>query len=172
MKQWDSARIATLSSDEIKNLRKNAETRKENHVVTLCDEELKARKRSKIMQPRSDEPVCGFHFVCENERGVTRNLDGTIWSGTWVVDKRHAEHGVEISAYVALHKSRSEKSYLQGLIKGWRSAPREKQYGEEEAQTHWGIDFLIEPTGTSYDWVGDGTGEKGYARRQADGSCG
>ena len=35
------------------------------------------------------------------------NEDGTIWTGTWVVDQKHAEIGSQIAAYVALHTAKS-----------------------------------------------------------------
>ena len=34
--------------------------------------------------------VIGFHFVCPGEKGVTPNGDGTVWTGTWVVDREAA----------------------------------------------------------------------------------
>jgi hypothetical protein len=35
--------------------------------------------------------VTGFHFVCDADKGVTLNPDGTFWSGIWVVAEVHAE---------------------------------------------------------------------------------
>jgi len=108
--------------------------------------------------------VVGFHFVCPDERGVTRNPDGTIWTGTWVVDSNHAERGSKNGAYVALHTSKSQRSYLQGTIKDWRKAPRDPEYADgRRVKIESGIDFLFEPTSEAYEWQGDGAGEKGYA---------
>ena len=106
---------------------------------------------------RGGSVVIGFHFVCGNEKGVTRNSDGTAWMRTWAVAERHAEWALKISSYVALHSSRSQLSYLQGVITGFRLA---KRVG---AKTENGIDFLVKLTDEPLTWVGDGPGEKGYA---------
>ena len=108
-------------------------------------------------------PVIGFHFVCENDRGVKVNPDGTFLTGTWVVDKRHAERAMKLKGYVALHSTRASPSYRQGTIKAWRLVDREKQYGDQPARIASGIEFIVQPTAEPYVWVGDGTGEKGYA---------
>jgi hypothetical protein len=165
--EWDKERVSKLDKKQLENLRENAAKRNNEPIVLLCDEEIAARsvpKRPTRVSADNNEPVLGFHFVCDGEKGITRNSDGTIWSGTWVVDKRHAEHGAKIGSYVALHRTKAEPSYLQGRLKGWREAVREKRYGDEDAKTAFGVDFLIELTQHSYEWVGDGTGEKGYAR--------
>ena len=94
---------------------------------------------------------------------MSENSDGTFWSGTWVVDKQHADRGMSIGAYVALHKTKSEPSYRQGTIKAWREVERERQYGEQPVKIEVGIDFLLQPTHEPYAWIGSGTGEKGYA---------
>jgi hypothetical protein len=126
-----------------------------------------ARRREparKVWGVARSSPVVGFHFVCPQETGVTHNSDSTVWTGTWVVDARHAERGARIGAYVALHTTKSEPSYLQGTIKDWRRSPRERQYADgQPAKTPFGIDFLLELTASPYDWQGDGSGEKGYA---------
>src|SRR5262249_5377337 len=114
-------------------------------------------------ESHAGKAVVGLHFVCQRGRGVTANGDGTLWTGTWVVSKEHAAHGAKIGAYVALHESKSEPSYLQGKIKDSRNAKREREYAEgRPARTENGIDFLLEPTTQSYTWSGDGAGEKGY----------
>ncbi len=66
-------------------------------------------------------------------------------------------------AYVALHTSKSESSYLQGALKDWRQAKRNTEYADgRPVRIPFGIDLLFEPTGQPYQWGGDGTGEKGY----------
>ena len=166
---WDAEKISKLSTDALTNLCANATRLGEASVVDLCQVEIAKRtpaKKSREVKTasRSSEPVKGFHFVCDNERGVTRNQDGTFWSGTWVVSEKNAENALKSGAYVALHRSRAEPSYLQGTVTGWRKSPRERRYGDQEAQTRFGIDFLLQPTVQAYEWVGDATGEKGYAR--------
>lgn len=101
--------------------------------------------------------------MCANSRGVTRNTDGTVWSGTWVVGESHLELSTKVGAYLALHESKAQRSYLQGRILTWRKSEREARYSEEtEARTAYGIDFLIEETTEPYEWRGGGSGEKGY----------
>jgi hypothetical protein len=57
---------------------------------------------------------------------------------------RHAEHGKSAGAYVALHESQSELSYLQGIIKDWVLKPRQPLHPGEEIKTEEGIEFLLE----------------------------
>src|SRR4051794_8589632 len=66
--------------------------------------EKKPLRKRKPRQPAPTQGrvVVGFHFVCDRERGVTLNPDGTFWTGTWVVDQVHARKGAKVNAYVAL----------------------------------------------------------------------
>jgi hypothetical protein len=164
---WTAERIAEKSLDEVKNLRENAERLGQADIVALCDADLARRKPTKPPKPSKRQPndrvVHGFHFVCPDETGVVLNVDGTRWSGTWVVDQRRVEQAVKIGAYVALHRDKSQPSYLQGVVRGWRVSERELSYAKgAKAKTPRGIDFLIEPTDRPLPWCGDGTGEKGY----------
>lgn len=171
MNEWTAERIAALAIDKVKSLRDNAKRLGSNGVVELCDLDLTQRAESRRSRRLVSTPtksksafVIGFHFVCPDEKGVTRNPEGTIWTGTWVVDAKHAQHGSKIDAYVALHSAKSEPSYLQGTIKDWRRATRESECAEgREVKIDSGIDFLFEPTDETYEWRGDGAGEKGYA---------
>jgi hypothetical protein len=172
MVDWTKERIGSLTTDKVKILRANAVRRSDNAVATLCDEVIASRapRRERSAEPKSVPPshvgeiVGGFHFVCPQEKGVTRNSDGTVWTGTWVVDPQHAERGSKNGAYVALHSTKSELSYLQGTIKDWRKTRREREYAEDRpTRTEFGIDFLLQLTNTPYEWRGDGSGEKGYA---------
>jgi hypothetical protein len=170
MAQWTKDRIADLSSDQIKSLRENAAKYGRPEIVDLCDEEL-LRQRPPRLRKGSDGPnedhrghyVSEFHFVCPTELGISRNPDGTIWTGTWVVAKEHAEKAVKYRALVSLHLSKAELSYLQGTIKDWRRSPRQPRYsGDQRTQITEGIDFLVEPSDTPTPWKGDAAGEKGY----------
>jgi hypothetical protein len=172
MVDWPPERIAELATDAIKALRKNAIRLGQNSVLTSCDAELLRRAPTREKAPRfakvpaesrRGQVVIGFHFVCPQEKGVTRNSDGTFWTGTWVVDKVHAERAPKIGAYVALHTSKSESSYLQGTVKDWRKSERDREYAEgRPVNIEFGIDFLGEMTNEPYSWKGDGSGEKGY----------
>lgn len=96
------------------------------------------------------------------EQGVTHDGDGTFWSGSWVIAKEHAEAGILLKTYVALHEKQSEPSYLQGIIKHWRPSARERIYGDKERQSDWGIEFQLEPIAKPFPWRGDGIFEKSY----------
>jgi hypothetical protein len=170
MTDWTAERIGGLPTEGVKSLRDNAIQRGASHVVELCNAELTKRsaanKKSTRVDPQESKhgkTVLGFHFVCPREKGVTTNTDGTFWTGTWVVDKNHAEQGLKHGAYVALHAAKSDPSYLQGIIRGWRRTKREHEYAEgRPVKIEYGVDFLLEPTNESYRWSGDGSGEKGY----------
>lgn len=171
MKQWTPERIADISADSVKNLRANAAKQGATWLVVLCDADLArrapvrvTRRSTQAIKRSQDDVVLGFHFVCINEQGVTRNSDGTAWTGTWVVDRTHARRASSIGSYVALHSEKCEPSYLQGVIKDFRRRQRERSYAQgQRAQTEYGIDFLFELTDKPYEWAGDGAGEKGYA---------
>jgi hypothetical protein len=172
MIKWTAERIADLPTEGVKNLRENARRLGEISVVTWCDAELSRRapsheKASRITkaaaESRHGQVVIGFHFVCPQGEGVTKNSQGTVWTGTWVVDKTHAERAAKIGAYVALHTTKSELSYLQGIVKDWRKEEREQEYADgRPVKTEFGVNFLLETTNEPYVWKGDGSGEKGY----------
>jgi hypothetical protein len=171
MIDWTTERIAALSKEALKNLRANAQAKGNEQVVHLCDTELSARTlRRKGARPhrtadesRRGQYVCGYHFVCPSEEGVTRNSDQTVWTGTWVVEKRKAEESSRYGAYVALHTSKNEPSYLQGNLKDSRVAKLNSEYADGRAvKIPMGVDLLFERSDEPYDWCGDGSGEKGY----------
>lgn len=175
--EWTAENIAGLTIDQVKALRQNAAKRSAQRTVDLCEAELARRRPLRTKRPNSHkqsyigETVHGFHFVCPTEKGITRNPDGTIWTGTWVVGKNHAERAVIIGGYVALHIAKSERSYLQGILKDWRVREREPTYSEGQlVKTKFGIDFLIELTDKPLEWQGDGSGEKGYFYGECTGS--
>jgi hypothetical protein len=170
VREWTLERIAALSVEQIRSLRENALRGRDAGVVALCDTVLaerapiRLRAAAKIAAGPSDgEVVLGFHFVCPREIGVRTNQDGTVWTGTWVVAEEHAKTGVEIGAYVALHVTKSEDSYLQGRIINWDKARREPRYADNQpARTEYGINFLLQLTPDTFQWHGEGSGEKGY----------
>jgi len=164
---WTAEKVSALSTDLVRTLRANAARLGSTAVIDLCDAELSKRQRpkssnSKIIRPDRTR-VIGFHFVCQQGQGVTNNGDGTAWSGTWVVDRQHAEYAVTLAAYVALHEAKSQPSYLQGEVLDWRSAKRQRKYAEgRSTRIETGVEFLMRLTDQPYSWRGDGSGEKGY----------
>lgn len=87
--EWTSESIVGPTVDQVKALRDNAVKRKAERTVDLCNADLARRsaRRTKpanaLHQTRKGEVVHGFHFVCPDEKGLTRNRDGTVWTGTW-----------------------------------------------------------------------------------------
>jgi hypothetical protein len=173
MVEWPAEKIAQLKTlEEVKSLRDNAAKRGNQTIVDLCEADLIRRKppRIRTLRPEgADESRAGhyvseFHFVCPNELGVTRNQDGSIRTGTWVVAAANAEAAQKYGSFVALHTTKAEPSYLQGVIKSWQKRPRESKYADGQlVKTEFGLDFLFEPSNNPLPWKGEGSGEKGYA---------
>jgi hypothetical protein len=169
MIDWSAERIATLSLDDLKRLRVNAIRQGNKSVIALCEAELtrrtpvRAPKVERSKMSRRGQYVGGYHFVCPREKGVTLNGDGTVWTGTWVVEESNAEKSLKYGAYVALHTAKSEASYLQGNIWGWRKAKRDREYADgRPVKIEFGVDFLLTLRDQPYPWNGEGAGEKGY----------
>ncbi|GIQ76633.1 hypothetical protein [Bradyrhizobium sp. RD5-C2] len=168
---WTQEEIAQRSTDQIKIIQENAAKQGRSDVVTLCANELEARKpaRAKAIKARPSskqrlrEYVSEFHFVCPKETDVTQNADGSTWTGTWVVAEEIVDAALTYGSIVALHTSKAELSYLQGEIRAWRRSPRQRRYADgQTVKTTSGIDFLLTPNDNPVPWHGDGAGEKGY----------
>jgi hypothetical protein len=155
--------VSKYSVDELKNLRANALRLGSPEVVSLCDSELQRRKPSKKSTHKATfgsaargRPVRGFHFVCPKELGVTSTGGGSFRTGIWAVAAAVAERAQAVGAYVAFYNSKSELSYLQGVMKGWHQLERKNKAIPN------GIEFIVDPTDTPLPWRGDGAGERGY----------
>lgn len=154
--------LAKLTIGQLKTLRENALTKGASEIVALCKAELTRRKPAKVPKPNrvgmqaDGRTVHGFHFICPRELDVTPTVDGKFSTGIWAVSEAHLAPALAAGAYVALHESKSELSYRQGLLKGWR---RDARPGRA---IPFGITFLVEPNNTPLAWRGDGAGEKGY----------
>jgi hypothetical protein len=165
---WTKEKLTEKTTPEIKRVRENAVRQGANDVESLCNEVLASRippkRPSQGSKQRTSIPVIGYHLVCRpEEKGVTRNNDGTVWSGTWVVAEKQAERSLKAGAYVALHASHAEPSYLHGIIKAYRRSKREDGYADgQEVKTPVGTDFLLEVTDQSVEWRGRGTVERSY----------
>jgi hypothetical protein len=86
-----------LQLQQVRHLLKNVTRLDNQQVVDWCAAEIARRSPKKPNTTRQRKPdaekgdeVTGFHFVCEDDAGVTINPDGTFWTGSWVVDVRHA----------------------------------------------------------------------------------
>jgi hypothetical protein len=160
---WTIERVSALATKEIETLRVNAERLNNLDLLKIINTELSAREPIKsVRKNRASSPVAGtyvagYHFVCDRARGVEHLQNGVFWSGSWVVSKENAELSKLYGAYLALHETKSETSYLQGEIINIREARRSMIDKE-----NFGIEFQVQATGKSYEWIGSGAGEKGY----------
>lgn len=92
--------------------------------------------------------VVGIHLVCRQGLNVEELGNGYFKSGHWKIAERRAE----TAQYLALHESKNQPSYKQGIIENWQ---RSKERPER-------ITFYVKATNEQKEWVGSGAGEKGY----------
>ena len=92
--------------------------------------------------------VLGIHLVCRQGLNVEDLDNGYFKSGHWKI----AESSAISAQYLALHESKNQPSYKQGIIEKWERS-------EERPDR---IIFYIKATDEPKEWVGGGTGEKGY----------
>ncbi|MBX3581896.1 MAG: hypothetical protein KF810_08380 [Rhizobiaceae bacterium] len=155
--------LADWERGKLELLRDNARRLGAEDVLQMCERELARRvpqtprKRQTGSEHAEGDVVTGYHFVCARGRGVTESTDGRFWSGSWVVAERNVRESLKYGAHLALHETKAEPSYRQGEIVDYRRSPRDMIDKDNE-----GIEFLVQETGQSYDWVGAGAGEKGY----------
>ena len=152
-KNWTYEEIAKMESLQIRNLLDNASQRNRPDIVELCERALESRIRA----GRTAMQVREFHFVCRDGEGVRDNGDGTFQSGDWVVSEVHCEPARRYGALLALHETKDEPSYRQGVIVGWEPIVK-SEYGDTQR-----VRFTVKSIDTPLEWVGGGSGEKGYA---------
>ena len=92
--------------------------------------------------------VLGIHLVCRNGVKIEELEDGRFKSGDWKVSEQVADTAL----YLALHEQKNLDSYKQGIIESW-----ERDDGDGGR-----IVFYVKELDRRLEWVGDGTGEKGY----------
>jgi hypothetical protein len=117
---WSAEGISALDSKQIATLMTNAAERGAFDVVSMCEAALESRVRS----GRRSMQVSEFHFVCADNRGVQELPTGRFRSGVWKVSDVHRERAVANGALLALHASKSQQSYRQGVIVGWEDGAR------------------------------------------------
>ncbi|MFL9499901.1 hypothetical protein ACJMQP_07540 [Rhodopseudomonas palustris] len=161
---WTAEKLAALDTVRLRTLRQNAIRLDAADLTELCDAALAARVPQRQAANRAYRQEVGdivteYHFVCRNDRGVTFNPDGSFWTASWVVAEGLLKRSMNFGAKLALHNSKLEPSYRQGLIKEYRLVD---DFAEGEVESR--IDFLVVPDTQSLDWVGAGRGEKGYKR--------
>lgn len=154
--EWSADKLAAKTSKEVQQVLENAARVGRNDLVEMCAMLLESR----LSAGRSSMTVAEFHFVCAADTGVSVKPDGMFTSGVWVVADVHRKPSLRDAAMVALHSSKIELSYRQGVIVGWEDVPR-SEFGDGM-----GVQFLIRPTSEALPWQGAGSGEKGYLWRE------
>jgi hypothetical protein len=156
--------LTKLSVSQLNTMRENARRKGRNDIVEQCTRELEFLA---AMDSAAGEYVVGIHLKCEQGTNVEDQPDGTFWTGNWVIDEAHAVLAPRVGAYLALHEQKTRPSYMQGKIIDWRRSNR-----EPPAKIQTGVAFLVKSTSQPYSWVGESTGEKGYAwfRKSEEGS--
>lgn len=162
---WTPEKLQERTRAEIEDLRARAVRLGAADLVSMCDGELERRPlraikplaKTSTAKKHEGRVVLGYHFVCSQGRGVSEEVEGKFWSGSWVVAEQNVIESIARGAYVALHESKAAASYRQGKILRYRKTPRDMIDKENE-----GIEFLVEETGHQLSWIGSGSGEKGY----------
>lgn len=160
---WSRESIAKLDKKQLEQLIENANRLKNADLAALCEAELSSRtarlpnRGATKSNNIEGDFVSGYHFVCGDYRGVIDNDDGTFWTGSWVVARENVDKSIKFGAYVALHQSKNEASYLQGSIIEYRL--RERDMIDKE---NVGIEFRCQKDLPPRMWNGGGGGEKGY----------
>jgi hypothetical protein len=170
--QWALEKLAAQDRKSVELILERASKHDAIDLVELCKCDLAQRTKKSVraasiaMPHRSaTDVVIGYHFVCERGRGVTEAGSGRFSSGSWVVAEANVPKSIQVGAYLALHESKKEKSYRQGRVVDFRRSPRDMVSQTDTGappQVDEGIEFLVEETGSAYDWFGSGSGEKGY----------
>jgi hypothetical protein len=156
---WTFEKLTSLSPQHLDVLRQNAQSRGETELAYQCLALQESRKKRPDQTAKKIlSPVVGFHFVCQDDYEVQLLQDGKFWSGVWAVDQTHCRPAKQLRGYVALHQSKRNVSYRQGLIVDWKLEARTK--GSKQI----GVSFLLSPFSQSLPWYGAGSGEKGYRR--------
>jgi len=162
--QWTLEKLQEKTRAEIEDLRARAIRFGALDLVTMCDQELEDRPtrakgslKGSTAKKSENQAVLEYHFVCSNGRGVSEEVKGRFWSGSWVVAEQNVIESIKRGAYLALHESKADASYRQGKIVGYRKSPRKIIDKQNE-----GIEFLVEETEEQLRWFGSSSGEKGY----------
>lgn len=156
MPAWTFENVKQLDTQRVQNLRTNALNLGNEEVAHLCDEVLLERN---VINRRPKRHIVELHYHCPNRLNLKEVEGGRFRSGNWVIAEQHCDPAIQHGAILALHTSRSAKSFFQGKVVAWETAPPEK--GPNDLELHRAI-FVVEPTSDPLEWVGDATGERGY----------
>lgn len=166
--------LKTFDKKKVETIRENALRLGADSLVEMCDLDLAERKpaissrsatgRAPVRSTarltgatsspsRTDMVVSGYHFVCDKDFGVIDLGDGRFWTGSWVVTEANLDQSLSAGAYLALHQSKTQPSYRQGKIVGYRRASGD---GDDA------VEFLVDAAPKSRAWIGAGSGDTGY----------
>ncbi|SCW57366.1 hypothetical protein [Ancylobacter rudongensis] len=164
---WSIERLTAMETAQLKQLLANAQARGADALAAQCEEVLATRGPVKKPAGTSSTSSPGkraardyvsvFHFVCENDRGVSTDGEGFFWTGSWVVPEDEVIKSMNAGGKLALHGSRADRSYRQGKILDYR-----KSDGDSAKKRNIGFEFLVAADDVPLAWPGGGTGEKGY----------
>jgi hypothetical protein len=158
---WTAEKLSALELARLKVLRENAMRNGAVDLVAMCDSAIDLRKPAasarsrKATDKETGDLVTEFHFICQNDRGVKVNSDGTFWSTSWVVAEEVLQKSMKYGAKLALHSSKAEPSYRQGTIRDYQ---RIDDFAEGDVKFR--IDFLVVSDETPLAWAGSDAGEK------------
>ena len=170
--------LAALDKKKVEIIRENAVRLRADDLIAMCDLDLAERKpaigasrststsTSTSRTParstarisgagspsRTNMVVSGFHFVGEKDYGVIDLGDGRFWTGSWTVPEANVDQSLTAGAYLALHVSKTQPSYRQGKIVGYRKASGD---GDDA------VEFLVDAAPKSRAWVGASSGDAG-----------
>ncbi|MCT7966817.1 hypothetical protein NG799_10775 [Laspinema sp. D1] len=94
--------------------------------------------------------LLGIHLICRDGLNVQELGRGRFKSGYW---SRISEQSASSAEYLALHNQKNLPSYKQGIIESY------ERLNDDENR----IIFYVKATPEPREWVGLGTGEKGYS---------
>jgi hypothetical protein len=165
--------LRTFDKKKVETIRENAMRLGADELAQMCELDLAERKpaigasrssgttKTSSRAPdrlggasspsRANMVVSGFHFVGEKDQGVIDLGDGRFWTGSWTVPEANVDQSLSAGAYLALHVSKTQPSYRQGKIVGYRRVA-----DDENA-----VEFLVEAAPKSRAWVGAGSGDQG-----------
>jgi hypothetical protein len=167
--------LRTFDKKKVETIRENALRLGADDLAAMCDLELAERKpaigskssgasrapvRSAPRNAAASSPsrtnmvVSGYHFVGEKDFGVVDLGDGRFWTGPWVVADANVDQSLSAGAYLALHEAKTQPSFRQGKIIGYRRA--------SDSESTEAVEFLVEAAPKSRAWVGAGSGDTGY----------
>jgi hypothetical protein len=97
--------------------------------------------------------VSEIHVICHDNLNVQELENGHFKSGDWVVAECHCHKAkLDKDVYFALHETKKQPSYRQGIIQNWERCPENPKR----------IIFEVKPTKEPMEWQGRAAGEKGY----------